>query len=114
MVTLGFLFMLWLFCRLIKKACKPRGKADYNADSRYWNNSTKQFYAEIDDMIAKQQSAGTSAIASSAKNVNRVKRECLTEQLLFVEDLISSESNPEKTLKYMKEKQRILTALADL
>lgn len=43
-----------------------------------------------------------------------IKRDCLTEQLLFVEDLISSESNPEKTLKYMKEKQRILTALADL
>lgn len=43
-----------------------------------------------------------------------IKRGCLTEQLLFVEDLLSSESNPEKTLKYMKEKQRILTALADL
>lgn len=111
MATLGFLFMLWLFCRLIKKACKPRGKADYNPDPRYWNSSTKQFYAEIDDMIAKQQSAGTKAIASPAKDV---KLECLTEQLLFVEDLISSESSPEKTLKYMKEKQRILTALADL
>lgn len=108
MATLGFLFMLWLFCRLIKKACKPRGKADYNQDPRYWNNSTKQFYAEINDMIAKQQSAGTNAAAS------RVKRECLTEQLIFVDDLISSEINPDKTLKYMKEKQRILTALADL
>lgn len=43
-----------------------------------------------------------------------IKKQCLTEQILFVEDLISSESNPEKTLKYMKEKQRILTALADL
>ena len=43
-----------------------------------------------------------------------IARQCLTEQLLFVEDLLSSESNPEKTLKYMKEKQRILTALADL
>ena len=43
-----------------------------------------------------------------------IAKQCLTEQLLFVEDLISSESNPEKTLKYMKEKQRRLTALADL
>lgn len=55
-------------------------------------------------------------IVTSCKvdRTKEIKRDCLTEQLLFVEDLISSESNPEKTLKYMKEKQRILTALADL
>ena len=53
----------------------------------------------------------TSCKVDHAKDI---KRNCLTEQLLFVEDLLSSESNPEKTLKYMKEKQRILTALADL
>lgn len=44
----------------------------------------------------------------------QITRECLTEQLLFVEDLISSETNPDRTLKYMKEKQKILTALANL
>lgn len=70
---------------------------------------TQKFYAEIDKMIVQN-----SIINCAGKDSSSVKRDCLTEQLLFVEDLISSESNPEKTLKYMKEKQRILTALADL
>ena len=99
---------------MIKAACKPRNKVDHNPDPRYWNDNTERFYAEIDSMIERQRGANTSATASPVKDVNRVKVECLTEQLLFVEDLLSSETNPDKALKYMREKQRILTELADL
>ena len=70
---------------------------------------TQKFYAEIDKMIVQNSISNC-----AGKDSSNVKRDCLTEQLLFVEDLLSSESNPEKTLKYMKEKQRILEEMASL
>lgn len=69
---------------------------------------------EKQSAIEKRQRKDVFAVDNDQSSKAEITRQCLTEQLIFIEDLLCSESNPEKTLKYMKEKQRILTALADL
>ena len=106
----GVFFLIIAFSFVMAAAVKAgTGKTmgDNVRETKAQRNARKAAKAEnaltvIDDQTAESDTKSD------------IARQCLTEQLLFVEDLISSESNPEKTLKYMKEKQRILTALADL
>lgn len=128
MITILFIVGVWLLCKGIRAAFRPRRHVD--KDPRYYSDDTKRFYDDIDNMIEKYRAENeteteiavaaapeiTPEIAPDPKQIlaNEIDRQCLQEQLIFINDILESEINPDKTLKWMKEKQKVLKALAAL
>lgn len=125
MPTLLFIVGVWLLCKGIRALFKPRRRTA-DPDPLYYSDDTKRFYADIEDMIEKYRAESKTKIAVDADIVPKttadskeilvagIDRQCLNEQLAFINGQLASETNPDKTFKWMKEKQKVMKALAIL